>query len=205
TRTQVSLDDPATPDAARAVLRENQRALRRLARTVDNVVAWTIPRPPGGGPGPVDACEALAGRLVAEEAGAADKGVFFDAERRGLCPVALDAEELVLAVRNLVSNAIAWTPPGGAVTLVVERECEGGAVRVVVDDDGPGVPEDAYAEIFSPFRKRGEHAGAYGLGLALVRAIAERAGGAVEVRRSPSGGARFTLTLPAAAGGRRAE
>ncbi|MEL6907538.1 MAG: ATP-binding protein, partial [Planctomycetota bacterium] len=88
---------------------------------------------------------------------------------------------------------------------VVERECEGGAVRVVVDDDGPGVPEDAREEIFSPFRKRGEHAGAYGLGLALVRAIAERAGGAVEVRRSPSGGARFTLTLPAAAGGRRAE
>ncbi|MEL6716740.1 MAG: HAMP domain-containing sensor histidine kinase, partial [Planctomycetota bacterium] len=91
-----------------------------------------------------------------------------------------------------------WTPPGGAVTLRVGRH--GGTVRIIVDDDGPGVPHDSAEAIFSPFQKGGEHAGAYGLGLALVRAIAERGGGSVDVVPAPSGGARFTLTLPVALG-----
>jgi two-component system sensor histidine kinase CreC len=105
---------------------------------------------------------------------------------------------LVQAVVNLVQNAIEFSPEGGVVTVGVE------STRVIVEDDGPGVPEFARERIFERFYSLPRPAGgrkSTGLGLSVVREIAALHGGRVEVgnRARAEGGARAVLTLPAAA------
>jgi len=75
-------------------------------------------------------------------------------------------------------------------------------VRLTVDDDGPGIPPDARERVFERFTRlddgRSRHDGGTGLGLAVVRTIVTRHHGAVRADTSPLGGARLTVTLPAA-------
>jgi signal transduction histidine kinase len=110
-----------------------------------------------------------------------------------------DAALVKRALVNLVKNAceaVLDRAGGGHVALAGEAE-SGGAVRVAVEDDGPGIPEGESAKLFVPFYSTKE-AGT-GLGLALVAKIAALHRGSVSVERSRAlGGARFVLTLPAA-------
>jgi signal transduction histidine kinase len=102
------------------------------------------------------------------------------------------------ALSNLVTNAQAY----GHGRVRLSAAVDGGRVVIDVDDDGPGVPEADRDRVFEPFqrlddgaeRKRG-----FGLGLTIVRRIAELHGGTVGVTTSPLGGARFRFELPAAA------
>jgi len=103
------------------------------------------------------------------------------------------------AVRNLLENARRYSQ--GDVTLGLERQ--GRNVLVRVCDHGPGVPPEQRERIFEPFYRlpgASERAGGVGLGLALVRSIAERHNGAVRCEARPDGqsGACFVLTLPLA-------
>ena len=96
------------------------------------------------------------------------------------------------ALLNLVQNAIQASPEGGPLRLGFERR--EGSVCWLVEDGGPGVPDDKREEVFKPFfttRQKGT-----GLGLAFVRKIAEAHGGVVRVDRSSLGGACFELKLP---------
>ena len=117
-----------------------------------------------------------------------------------LPPVVLEADpdRLTQALRNLLRNAIVHTEPGGLVQLSAQEHGE--RVRLIVDDDGPGVPAAERERIFDRFARldaaRGRDAGGAGLGLAIVRAIAVAHDGDVWVERSPEGGARFVLDLP---------
>ncbi|HSO96623.1 MAG TPA: HAMP domain-containing sensor histidine kinase [Acidimicrobiia bacterium] len=108
-----------------------------------------------------------------------------------------DARQLARLVRNLFDNAGAHARRRVAVS-VTTRE---GAVRLVVDDDGPGIPPQDREHVFDRFTRldegRARDGGSAGLGLAMVRAIAERHGGTVEVTDAPIGGARFVVHLPA--------
>lgn len=100
------------------------------------------------------------------------------------------------AIRNLVENAIAHSPPGQEVTVGVDTA---GAVWVV--DQGPGVPLEDRDRIFERFwrsrERRGASAGA-GLGLSIVAEIARAHGGTITVMDAPQGGARFVLGVPLA-------
>ena len=101
------------------------------------------------------------------------------------------------AVRNLLENARRYS--AGDVTL--QLSCEGGAVLVRVSDHGPGVPQQQRERIFEPFYRlpgASERSGGVGLGLALVRSIAQRHGGNVACESRPDGapGASFVLRLP---------
>ncbi|MCB9744369.1 MAG: HAMP domain-containing histidine kinase [Alphaproteobacteria bacterium] len=101
------------------------------------------------------------------------------------------------ALRNLLENA---AKHGGGQGIEAWIEAEGSVLRIVVADRGPGVPEDLRERIFEPFfRPEGHREGAdggVGLGLALVRQIAERHGGSVICEAREGGGSRFVLSLP---------
>ena len=99
------------------------------------------------------------------------------------------------AIRNLLENARRYS--SGPVTVSVARRGEQAVVRVC--DQGPGVPESERERIFEPFyRLRGasEREGGVGLGLALVRSIAQRHRGSAHCEPNPGGGACFVLALP---------
>lgn len=103
---------------------------------------------------------------------------------------------LVQAVVNLVQNAVEFSSEGGVV--VVRVRVEGGRVEVVVEDDGPGVPEFAREKIFERFYSLPRPEGgrkSTGLGLSFVREIAALHGGTVEVGNREGGGARAVLRL----------
>jgi signal transduction histidine kinase len=124
-----------------------------------------------------------------------------------------DPDRLAQALRNLLTNAIEHTAePDGlvrmTVTAIPARATPGAAsatprgesLRFTVDDDGEGIPEDQRELVFGRFHRtdsaRDRRSGGAGLGLAIVRAIAEAHGGSVSAAESPQGGARITLEIP---------
>jgi PAS domain S-box-containing protein len=115
--------------------------------------------------------------------------------------VAGDPDRLRQIAWNLFSNAVKFTPPGGRVTVRVER-VEGTGVRLVVEDTGEGISPDFVDHVFERFRQgdssNTRRHGGLGLGLAVVRHLVEMHGGTVEARSAGKGqGATFTVTLPA--------
>ena len=114
-------------------------------------------------------------------------------------PVMIDAapRQIRRLVTNLVDNARRHADRRVVVTAAPSTD---GAPMLVVDDDGPGVPEYERERIFERFSRldesRGRRAGGTGLGLALVRAIADRHGATVKVGRADLGGARFSVRFP---------
>ncbi|HEX4036209.1 MAG TPA: HAMP domain-containing sensor histidine kinase [Solirubrobacteraceae bacterium] len=107
-------------------------------------------------------------------------------------------DDLQRVATNLIENALRHTPPGTRVTASTRVLADGGA-ELVVADDGPGIDPEARATLFERFvRGAGDRGGSFGLGLAIVAAVAQAHGGTVAVDTSPHGGARFTVRLPAA-------
>lgn len=111
-----------------------------------------------------------------------------------------DARRVRQILVNLLSNAVKFTPGGGTVELTAHGDADAGLVRLEVKDSGPGIAHEDLPKLFVPFtqldtRLSREHAGT-GLGLALVRSLAELHGGRVEVESAPGKGSAFRVTLP---------
>ncbi len=111
-------------------------------------------------------------------------------------PVRGIEDVLFRALRNVVENALTHTPPGSEVRITVRQPA-----AIVIEDQGPGIAEEDRTALFTRFwqkrrdRRSGKRRGA-GLGLAIVARTMEEHGGRVEVDRSETGGARFTLVFP---------
>jgi two-component system, OmpR family, sensor kinase len=107
-------------------------------------------------------------------------------------------DELHRLVLNLMENALRHTDPGTAVEATVERD--NGAVVLAVEDDGPGIPADQREKVFERFyRGSGDRSGSSGLGLSIVRAVAESHRGSVRLEEPLDGrGARFVVRIPTA-------
>jgi signal transduction histidine kinase len=110
-----------------------------------------------------------------------------------------DEERLAQIVRNLLQNALRYASSApGAVHVSLERD--GATARLIVEDDGPGLPPDAFDRVFDRFSRldkaRSRSHGGFGLGLAIVRHVAEAHGGSAYASNRPEGGARFTVILP---------
>jgi signal transduction histidine kinase len=104
-------------------------------------------------------------------------------------------DELHRLALNLLDNALKHTSPGTAIRATVERV--DGGVELTVEDEGPGVPADIASKIFDRFvRGASDRGGSSGLGLSIVRAVAETHGGTVALEPSETG-ARFRVRLPA--------
>jgi len=116
--------------------------------------------------------------------------------------IAGDAVLLRHMVRNLLENAQrhGTNAPGTPPAVRAALDVAGAQVRLAVEDDGPGIPEEDRERVFAPFFRRKGGAGApsgHGLGLALVRQVARYHGGDAVCRDNPrGGGARFEITLP---------
>jgi two-component system, OmpR family, sensor kinase len=113
-----------------------------------------------------------------------------------------DHDELLRVAINLIENALRYTPPGSSIW--VSTATEGRSALLVVEDDGPGVPAELAPTLFERFvRGAGDRGGSFGLGLAIVRAVAESHGGSVTLeqtrRAEVEHGARFVVRLPLAA------
>jgi signal transduction histidine kinase len=185
-------------DAARSALRSSQRMRRLvadlllLARTD---VGRVVPRKPCDLSTIVVEATAELGPVSAQHE------ISLDVQ-----PVVVEGsrDELHRLVINLIENAVRHTPPGTQIR-VTTSETAAGQARLVVEDDGPGVPDALAGTLFERFvRGAGDRGGSFGLGLAIVRAVAESHGGLVEVTQTHPGaqepGARFVVTLPAVSG-----
>src|SRR5262249_33231832 len=121
-------------------------------------------------------------------------------------PLVLDVDPVRLSqiVANLLNNAARYTDPGGHITLSAERDGDG--VCIHVTDDGVGIPGEMLARVFEPFTRvdrssARSHRG-LGIGLALVKTLAEMHGGSVAACSAGSGrGSAFTARLPLARSG----
>ena len=110
-----------------------------------------------------------------------------------------DPEGLHRAVLNVVSNAIdaaAENEPPGSVQVRSEYLADAALVRIIVEDNGPGIPADQMEKLFSPFVSTKKSRGT-GLGLPVSQKIVSEHGGRIVVRSEPGQGSCFTLELPA--------
>jgi two-component system sensor histidine kinase ChvG len=115
-------------------------------------------------------------------------------------------DRLVQVFRNLIGNAVSFSPPGGKIRVIARRD--DGIVETLVEDQGPGLPEGKLEAIFDRFyseRPSGEKFGTHsGLGLSISKQIVEAHGGTIRAENIPGSdgtpdGARFIVRLPFAA------
>jgi signal transduction histidine kinase len=129
---------------------------------------------------------------------AAARHMRITAPENGSMVAPVDADALRQMLINLLDNAVKYGPEGQriAVTLATEN----GSARVLVDDEGPGVPQGDRERIWERFwrlqRDRGSAVAGTGIGLAVVRELAELHGGRAWVEDAPTGGARFVIEVP---------
>lgn len=133
---------------------------------------------------------------------AAERGIALECgEMDAPAEVVVDRDRLLQALGNLVSNALKFTPAGGRVRVAVRRgggEDEG-RVLVSVADTGPGIAAAQVPRLFDRYwqANRADRRGV-GLGLSIVKGIADAHGGEVRVETEEGAGTTFTLVLPAA-------
>jgi signal transduction histidine kinase len=119
-----------------------------------------------------------------------------------LPPLAADEGRLKQVIRNLLTNAIKFTPEGGQVTI--RGELRGSQVEIAICDTGRGIPPEHLPRIFERFYQvaRGQGSrGGQGLGLAIVKTIVERHHGSISVESAPGEGSTFTVSIPISVGG----
>lgn len=195
---EVALSKERTPHEYREVIESSLEEYARLSRLIAELLflAWTE------NPASEVSREPLEARDVAEEVAS-----FYEplAEERqvelrceGAARAVASASLLRRALMNLVSNAMKFTPPGGRVVILLDRMA--GAARIRVADTGEGIPEEHRARVFDRFYRvdsaRSRDPGGVGLGLAVVRSIAQIHGGAVSAGPAEEGGTEITLILP---------
>ena len=139
----------------------------------------------------------LARRALGDLAGIAQtRGIDLGLHHADDAVVAGQGDALLILLRNLVDNAIKYTPSGGTVDVEVRQQA--GKAVLCVDDSGPGIPPEERERVFSRFyRVPGSPPGGSGLGLAIIKAIAERHGAALVLDQSPRlGGLQVRVEFP---------
>jgi len=202
TNLEVTLSDPgASAEDLRHTAEVVERSTERMARLVDDLLVYARKGTLSMEREPVDV-----GRLIADAAAefaapAEAAGQFVEQEAPAGLWVLGDRLALRQALANLLANAVRIAPSGTAIRVRAGRE--GPWVWMAVEDRGPGIAADDHDRVFQRFW-RGDPAasrseGRSGLGLTIVRQIAEAHGGEVKLASEPGAGAAFALWLPALA------
>jgi two-component system, OmpR family, sensor kinase len=188
-------------EAARSALRSSRR-MRRLVADLLLLARTDVGRVIPHEPCALDQIVVEAASELGSVSAAHE--ISLDVERAGPVIVEGSRDELHRLTINLLENALRHTPAGTEIRVSTRLE-QGGEALLVVEDDGPGVPEHLRETLFERFvRGAGDRGGSFGLGLAIVRAVAETHGGSVVVeptgeRDGAAYGARFIVRLPAQA------
>jgi signal transduction histidine kinase len=188
---EVALLAPRGVDEYRRVVEDQVELGRELADSVDNLVSLCR--------GDVEAEHSrhetfdvgreVELRLERSRRGAARQNVVLRLTKRGDLAFEGDREAVLRAVRNLVANAIEWSPPGSTVEIEIAGEAD--AIEVRVQDRGPGIAPQDRERVFEPFVRLdsgGARRVGYGLGLSIVRRAAELHGGTAHLEERPGGG-----------------
>jgi two-component system heavy metal sensor histidine kinase CusS len=195
---EVALMRERTNDEFRRLIASQLEELRDLSHAVGNLVALcTVTAAGSEDSEEFDLAHELELRLTRERRHASQRDVRFEVRCDGDPTVRGDREALLLALGNLISNAIDWSPPGSGVALSIEQH--GDEIEVLVDDAGPGIAPELREKVFEPFFRgpaaRGRRHG-YGIGLSIARAAVRAQSGSIRVEDSPAGGTRMRLRLP---------
>lgn len=197
----VSLSEPDLSEEARTTLSSAREEVDRMSAIVDDLLllarmdegALPLEREP------VDIGTAAERVTNAVRPLAAERGITLTVHDGERVVVVGDHARLEQVIRNLLENAIKYSPEDGNVSVVIRRE--GGSATLVVANQGPAIPSEALPRIFDRFYRadpaRGRAGGGSGLGLAIVRELVEAQGGRVWVA-SDVDGTRIGCDLPAA-------
>lgn len=192
------LEENLAPATARRFLETARGEALRMGRLLDGMFEFSLLDLSGAALA-AQSCSlhaqlAQACGVIAPRARA--RGIRVECAGASAVRVALEPDACLQLLVNLLENAVKYGREGGRVRVAIERlGCE---IAVSVDDDGAGIAPHERESIFG-LRVRGSGAGTRpgtGIGLAIVKLIAERAGGCVRVGDSPLGGARFEAVLP---------
>ena len=145
----------------------------------------------------------IAALIGSREARGVERGIRLEFDRRQAESLVVLGEgaRLERVLENVIENAISFSPDGGLIRIVARHEPDG--VFVAIEDEGPGVPEEAREQVFQRFqslRPAGEAFGKHsGLGLAIARTIVDAHQGSIVAteRAGRAAGARFVIRLPA--------
>jgi signal transduction histidine kinase len=168
-----------------------KKEIERLSRLVSDHLDVVRPGRPERGPQNLGTLAASVVELTRGEAERQGVRIALDVEP-DLPPAMVDVSQIRQAVLNLVINAVQALPAGGKVGVAVRSRGE--RIRIVVEDDGPGLDDDTLRRAFEPFfttKERGT-----GLGLSIAFVISDAHGGDLCAALRPGGGARFVLELP---------
>jgi signal transduction histidine kinase len=169
---------------------------QEVARLEDTLKGFLdLARPASGPQGPLDLADLTRGSLGLLELEAADRGLRVELHAEP-APAMGDAEALRGAVVNLLRNALQASPAGGSVEVDVSAG-RGGTARITVRDHGPGIDPDLLARAFDAFVTTRAHG--TGLGLAMVRRVADEHGGRSWLHNHPEGGVEAGFEIPARA------
>jgi signal transduction histidine kinase len=195
----------ALPEGAEreAAMRRLAAGIDRMARLVEQLLALARTERETRLLQPEDVSLADVAREVVEQLlPLADaKGVDVGIEQAEPVQVRGERDSLHVLVRNLVDNAIRYTPAGGRVDLAITTAAADGGPELCVTDTGPGLPPDERERAFDRFyRVPGSDSSGSGIGLALVRSIAQRHGAQARLEQGPGGrGLRARVSFPPSA------
>jgi two-component system heavy metal sensor histidine kinase CusS len=198
---EVALGQPRSPEQYREVLASALEEFGRLASLIDTLLFLARAESPQAQVSRqrLDVGQELATVHDFYEAAAHDAGIDLTVKSDGGIVADLDRTLFQRAVGNLVANALAHTPRGGAVTLAAARDSD--LFRVEVSDTGRGIAPEHLPHVFDRFYRadpaRTSGGGSVGLGLALVKSIAALHGGSCAIESELGRGTRVTLTFPA--------
>lgn len=189
-------DQPLSPDQRRSALEAIVRETRRLVQMVENVLTVSLV----GRPTPrlvyqPEEIETLVNEVLAGFAPAfRQRRVHPVVSVEGPLLARCDGNAVRQILRNLVDNALRYGPEREALTILAKQD--DGRLELVVEDAGPGVPAPERGKIWEPFvRLDGTPGRGTGIGLSVVRQLAELHGGSARVENGSRGGARFVIDL----------
>ena len=169
--------------------------VKRMQRQVESHLAHARAAASGATPGArcqvAESAEGLARTMLRLHA---DRGLAIDVQVPDEHAVRCQREDLDEILGNLLDNACKW----GRTRVTIASAASAGAIVITVDDDGPGLEPSMREAVLQRGVRADEAAPGSGFGLAIVRDLAELYGGAIGLSRSPDGGVRAQLTLPAA-------